>query len=73
MLKHYLVNNKPDDYNNCDTEFVQTTQEFALQYYNVRPVAEEDVEVLKKYYTYVGFEEEKERTEEQRFYGGSEY
>jgi hypothetical protein len=65
----FLVNNKPDDYNNCLTELVDTTAELADQYYRTKSVASEDVKVLSKYFRIVSFNEEAERTEDGRFYG----
>lgn len=69
---YYLVENKDDDYGNNVEEFVQTTKEYADQYYSARLVPDEDVAVLRKYFTLVDFEEEKERSEDRRFYGSIE-
>lgn len=65
----YLVYSKGDDYGACITELVETTQEFAEQYYGKQRVDADDVETLKKYLNLVEFEEEKERSAEGRFYG----
>lgn len=65
----YIVNNKPDDYNNCKVELVETSAANAKEYYNHNKVAEEDVPVLAKYFWVVDKKEEQERTRDERFYG----
>ena len=64
--KHYIVRNQSDEYGNCRTELVETTLKNAKEYYYYEEVAQEDIEVLKKYINFVNFEEEQER--EERFY-----
>ena len=66
---YYLVQNKDDDYGNSVRELVRTSHEFAEQYYAYDEVPEEDVSVLKKYFEFTDYDEEKERTEDRRFYG----
>lgn len=68
-MKYYFVTNKSDDYGNCIKELVQTTLKNAKQYYSCREVLDEDIETLKKYFYLVEYEEEKQRTKDQRFYG----
>ena len=68
-MKKYIVTNKSDDYGNCREELVETTEENADMYYSKREVSEEDFVVLEKYMDYVPYEEEKQRTEDGRFYG----
>lgn len=68
-MKYYLVENKSDDYGNCSRELVQTTIENANQYYSQQEIPDSDVEVLKRYFDFIDYDEEKERTEDQRFYG----
>lgn len=66
----YLVQNKADDYNNCRTELVETTFQNAGEYYKSHQVREQDVDVLKNYFDLVEYDEEKERDNDTRFYGG---
>lgn len=68
-MKTYITSNKQDDYGNGITELVQTTPENAKEYYWQMEVDEDDVDVLKKYIDFTGYEEEKERSNERRFYG----
>lgn len=68
-MKHWIVTNKSDDYGNCTEELVETTLENANAYYGQKEVPDEDISVLKKYFTYVPYSEEKQRTDDQRFYG----
>ena len=68
-MKHYIVSSKGDDYGGCRTELVQTTQEFANQYYFQKVVPPEHVEILKNYFDFLDFEEESERDDSQRYYG----
>jgi len=70
-MKIYLVENKADDYGNCNKELVQTTLKNATQYYWYKEVQEPDINVLKRYFTLIEYDEEKDRTEDQRFYGHS--
>lgn len=68
-MKTYLTKNKPDDYNNCITELVETTPKIVKEYYWSKEVEPEDIETLKKYLNFTSSEEEKERSDERRFYG----
>lgn len=66
-MKYYFVENKSDDYGNCRREIVQTTAVNAKKYYWHKEIVDlDDIEVLKKYFDIVDYEEEKER--EERFY-----
>lgn len=69
MSKYFIVNNKPDDYGNCHRELVETTSKNASQYYHMTEVPESDARILKKYMDFVDKNEEKERTDDERFYG----
>jgi len=69
MGKYYLVKNKPDDYGNCKTELIEASVERAIEYYYHRRVADNHVEILKKYFELVTDEEERERSDEERYYG----
>lgn len=68
-MKHYIVSSKGDDYGGDRTELVRTTLKNAKEYYFYKDVADEDVDVLKKYMSFMDYEEEAERDDEQRFYG----
>lgn len=68
-MKYFIVRNKADDYGNCTEELVQTTVKNSKEYYSVTDVLESEVSVLKKYMTFVAYDEEKHRTEEHRYYG----
>lgn len=72
MGKYFIVYSKPDDYGACNTELVQTTLRNAKQYYNLKKVPDEHAEILKEYFDFVPEAEEKERTDEQRYYGDEE-
>ena len=67
--KFYIVTNKTDDYGNGRTELVQTTPDHAKEYYHHKEVDASDVETLKKYLGVVEFEEESQRSDDDRFYG----
>jgi hypothetical protein len=71
-MKHYIVYSKGDDYGACKTELVFTQEHLAEEYYHHKVVPEQDVETLERYLDFVTYEEEVERTENQRFYGGDE-
>lgn len=68
-LNWYLVGNKEDDYGNSIIELVETTPELAKEYYWKRETRKSDFRVLKKYFEPVYHDEEKERTDDRRFYG----
>lgn len=69
MSKYYFVKNKGDDFGNERVELVQTTERNAKEYYYYKEVSQPDVDVLKKYLYFANEDEEKERTNEERFYG----
>jgi len=71
-LKYYLAGNKTDDYGNGIIELIETTQKNSTGYYWTKDVDASDVIVLKKYFDLVSYDEENKRTDDQRFYGGSE-
>ena len=64
-----MVGNKPDDYGNCNKEIVRTTAKNAKQYAFAIEVPEEEVYVLKKYMDYTNYLDEKQRSDEERYYG----
>jgi len=68
-MKTFIVYSKSDDYGACKTELVETTLKNAKEYYHHREVAEQDVVILKKYLDLVPYSEEKERSNDGRFYG----
>lgn len=68
-MKKYFVTNKSDDYGACKTEIVETILKNAKEYYHHKVISEEDFEVLKKYIDFVDYEDEKERSDDNRFYG----
>ncbi len=68
--KYYVTNNKPDDYGNCKTELVYTTNKNAKQYYHHVQVKDEaEARILEKYLGLVTNTEELQRTDGERFYG----
>ena len=68
--KYYVVNNKPDDYGNCRKELVYTTSKNAKQYYHHKEVnSETEARILENYLDLITNTEEKERTDDERFYG----
>ena len=69
MKKSYIVQNKPDDYGSSNREIVITTLKNAKEYYYHELVPEEHMDVLKHYFDVVEYEDETERTNEERFYG----
>jgi len=68
-MKKYIVFSKEDDYGACRTELVETTKKNASAYYHHKEVEEQDAPTLIKYLGLVEAEEEKERSNDQRFYG----
>lgn len=68
MSKYFVVNNKPDDYGNCRKELVITTLRNAKQYYHYIEVPESVAAILKLYIDFIDEAEEKERTDEERYY-----
>lgn len=69
MSNYFIVNNKPDDYGNAKKELVKTTKLNATRYYHMIPVPDNHAEVLKQYMDFVDEAEEKERSDDERFYG----
>lgn len=65
----YLVESKSDDYGACVREIVETTKENAKEYCYHVALPEQDVVVLRKYLPFIEYDEERERTNEERFYG----
>lgn len=68
-MKKYLVFSKGDDYGACQTEVVETTEKNAKAYYHFKEIEEQDALTLIKYFGLVDSEEEKERSDDRRFYG----
>lgn len=68
-MKKYITTTKSDDYGACITELVETTEQLAKEYYWNKEVEELDATILEKYLGLIGYEEEKERSTERRFYG----
>lgn len=69
FVNTYLVRTKSDDYGACITELVATTQDKADEYYNNKLIEPVDVAALKKYFQLVDYEEERGRSDNERFYG----
>lgn len=68
-LNYYFVCNKADDYGNRRDELVHTTEKNSKEYYYAKNVDNQDIEILKKYFDVLSYEEESERSEDERFYG----
>lgn len=68
-LAVYFVGNKSDDYGNSNLELVETTLKNAKEYYWYKIIEPEDIPTLRKYFDLVEYEEEKERSDDNRFYG----
>lgn len=68
-IKTYLVESKSDDYGACIREIVETTKENASEYVYHKLLPADDIVVLRKYLPFIEYDEERERTNEERFYG----
>jgi len=68
-MKKYLVQSKSDDYGACRTEVVETTKANAKVYYDHKEIEERDWPILIKYLDHIDSKEEKERSNDRRFYG----
>lgn len=66
---YFIVNNKPDDYGNCQKELVYTSLKNAKKYYYHLEVPVAHAAVLHNYMDFVDEAEEKERSDGERFYG----